>query len=385
MTRHDSITIPHTAILAHELRHVMPILRRATDRMQTIPILNTIRLTAQTGQDTARLTATNLDMEITATISASTHTPLDACFPANVLRSIASDDIETLDLSITDDRWSIVAGDMRGTMRLLCPAVDFPEMRTKSEAEIEGTDPLMIPEATLRRLFAQGRHCISSEETRYYLNGTYLHPHPTEGTLRTTTTDGHRMAVVDSDVPWPKGWPAQIVPTRAVDTLIALCQPGGNTDIALKLAKHHLVAHRDGLPHAITLTTKLIDGTYPDYTRAMPTAEAANRATLSLTALRRLNRMAQAICPSQCRALTLDPANGEMRIATPEGMVTAPLQGKAEQPISVNARYLLEQARATPEFRVRWGENMSPARIEPGHEVEAPGASATYVIMPMRA
>ncbi|WP_234986495.1 DNA polymerase III subunit beta, partial [Pseudooceanicola marinus] len=241
------------------------------------------------------------------------------------------------------------------------------------------------------RLFDLGRSCVSREETRYYLNGTFLTTKPEVGTLRAVTTDGHRMAIIDCDAPArfiegpringskatdrPDGL---IVPVRAVDLLIAIARKAGNAPLTFAADARHLLVTAPGL----RLVIQGIDGTYPDYTRVTPPASDAFTAHLSTSALSRLRTIASATCYGRSLPLRLDPGAGRMSLSMPDGVdLSIALQGHATkdgQTATYSLALLSEFARIAPAFTLSSAGRGEPARIV----TEDP--EALWVLMPMR-
>ena len=122
-----------------------------------------------------------------------------------------------------------------------------------------------LPAQTLRQIIDKTRFAISSEETRYYLMGIFLHV--ADEKLKAAATDGHRLARVTVDKPeGADGMPDVIIPKKCVGELRKLLdEVEGTVEVSLSPTKV-----RFGLGNAV-LTSKLIDGTFPDYNRVIPT------------------------------------------------------------------------------------------------------------------
>src|SRR5262249_2394432 len=119
---------------------------------------------------------------------------------------------------------------------------------------------------TLKRLIDRTRFAISTEETRYYLNGIYLHPLPDKKLLRAVATDGHRLARAETEM--PKGAERMsgiILPRKAVQEVRKLLD---DIDQPIEIAVSDSKIRLD--IGGIVLTSKLIDGTFPDYERVIP-------------------------------------------------------------------------------------------------------------------
>jgi DNA polymerase III subunit beta len=144
------------------------------------------------------------------------------------------------------------------------PRDDFPVI-------VEGDLPTSfeLPARTLAELVDRTRFAISTEETRYYLNGIFLHV--SDGELKAAATDGHRLARFTLGLPeGADGMPDVIVPRKAVGELRKLLEEAldGNVEVDLSASKIRFTLGGEG---GVVLTSKLIDGTFPDYSRVIPT------------------------------------------------------------------------------------------------------------------
>ncbi len=150
------------------------------------------------------------------------------------------------------------------------PDSDFPDLATG-----ELGHAFNLAAGDLKRLIDKTQFAISNEETRYYLNGIFLHTADVEGhmMLRAVATDGHRLARVDIRTPdGAIGMPGVIVPRKAVSEVQKLIEdPEGQVRVEISAAKARFTF---GDPSAsagqVVLTSKLIDGTFPDYVRVIP-------------------------------------------------------------------------------------------------------------------
>jgi len=199
------------AQLLKSLSHV----HRVVERRNTIPILGNVLIRA----DKSRLSlkATDLDLEVTETLAAETGTGGSITVPAHMFYDIVRKlpDGSQIVLEGDGDRsvLAIRAGRSRFTLQTL-PESDFPDL-----AAGDMTHSFTLAAADMKRLIDRTQFAISTEETRYYLNGIYLHAAGSakQATLRAVATDGHRLAQVD--LPLPKsaeGMPGVIVPRKTV-------------------------------------------------------------------------------------------------------------------------------------------------------------------------
>ena len=248
------------ATLLKSLGHVQSVV----ERRNTIPILSNVLIEAHP-DNTLRLMATDLDLQINETIAAQVETPGATTVPAHMLFDIARKLPEGSQVALTaaDGKMQVVAARSRFNLSTL-PRDDFPVI---AEGELPVSFELAI--ADLKMMIDKTRFAISTEETRYYLNGIFFHV-ADDGApvLKAAATDGHRLARVT--MPQPAGaeaMPDIIVPRKCVGEIRKLLdEVEGVVQISLSATKI-----RFALPTGAVLTSKLIDGTFPDYARVIPT------------------------------------------------------------------------------------------------------------------
>jgi DNA polymerase-3 subunit beta len=255
---------------------------RAVERRSTIPILSNVRLEAQTGDRVGLLlAATDLDMEAKTFIEAEVEAPGALTVSASTLHDIvrkladkASVSLEGVDpdrersagdgaSDINFARLAVKAGRARFNLQAL-PTTDWPELAA-------GALPhqFALPAATLARALAKTSFAISNEETRYYLNGVYVHVAETENgaRLRFVATDGHRLARFEAPAPESAaGMPGIIVPRKCCAELARLAKDAEG-DVAFSVSDSKIRFEAG----AHVLLSKLIDGSFPDYSRVIPT------------------------------------------------------------------------------------------------------------------
>ena len=247
------VTVERAALLK-ALGHV----HRVVERRNTIPILSNVLLRAEDGA--LRLKATDLDIEVTETISADITEGGSTTVPAYVIYDIVrklSDGAQvSLEMAGDAGQVQIRSGRSRFMLQAL-PESDFPDL-----AAGDLPHRFTLPAADLKRLIEKTQFAISTEETRYYLNGIYLHAAESHGkpVLRAVATDGHRLAQVELPLPaGAKDMPGVIVPRKTVVELAKLAEDGdGDVRIELSPSKIRVTTAR------VVLTSKLIDGTFPD-------------------------------------------------------------------------------------------------------------------------
>lgn len=367
--------IAERAALLKSLSHVQSVV----ERRNTIPILANLLLRAD--KDGLSMSATDLDIEAIVRMDAKVESAGTVTISAQTLYEIARKLPDGSEVALTldpeDQRVSVSAGRSRFALATL-PSEDFPVMATD-----EYDHQFEMPGGILRRLFEKTRFAISTEETRYYLNGVYLHVHG-EATkvLRAVSTDGHRLARLDTMIPpGAENAPGIIVPRKTVNELVKLLDDEDQVvQVAVSETKIRVTAGRT------VLTSKVIDGQFPDYTRVIPdkndktlTADAAMFAAA-------VDRVAT-VSSEKSRAVKLVIEEDRLTLS-----VNAPDSGTADEemivaysdePITIgfNAKYLLEIAsqiereNAVFEFL----DSGSPTLVR-----EEGDDAAVYVVMPMR-
>ncbi|SHO62343.1 DNA polymerase III, beta subunit [Pseudoxanthobacter soli DSM 19599] len=364
------------AHLLKSLSHV----HRVVERRNTIPILSNVLLRAEGGE--LRLKATDLDLEVTETVPAMVEAPGATTVPAHILHDIVRklpDGAEiSLETSGDGSTLAVRAGRSRFSLQML-PEGDFPDLTAGSFTHSFG-----LPAQDLKRLIERTQFAISTEETRYYLNGIYLHTvDGRDGTmLRAVATDGHRLAQAERAAPaGAAGMPGIIVPRKTVGEIQRLLdEPESTVAIELSDSKIRLTFG------PVVLTSKLIDGTFPDYGRVIPQSndkEMRVDRDLFATAVDRVST----ISSDRSRAVKLSLSEEKLVLA-----VNNPDSGSATEELVIeysatpldigfNARYLLDIASqiTSGEAVFRFADPGSPTLIQDG------GDNGTlYVLMPMR-
>ena len=364
------------AELLKSLGHV----HRVVERRNTIPILANVLIKADQGK--LSLKATDLDLEITDSIAAEVSPAGATTVPAHMFYEIVRKLPEGAQIVIegSGDRavLSIRAGRSRFTLQTL-PESDFPDL-----AAGEMSHSFRMPAADLKRLIDKTQFAISTEETRYYLNGIYLHTAGTAkaATLRAVATDGHRLAQCELSLPdGAAGMPGIIVPRKTVGEVQRLLETGeGEVGIELSAGKIRFTIGN------VVLTSKLIDGTFPDYARVIP-SNNDKLLTIDKKDFEAAVDRVSTVSSERGRAVKLSITSGRLVLS-----VTNPDSGSATEEIEVDydsdpldigfySRYLLDiAAQIEGEVAVlRLADPGSPTLIQ---DKDAKGA--LYVLMPMR-
>jgi DNA polymerase-3 subunit beta len=364
------------AELLKSLGHV----HRVVERRNTIPILANVHVRADRSK--LSLKATDLDLEVTDTIAAEVGPGGSTTVPAHMFFEIVRKLPEgsQIILESSGDRavLAIRAGRSRFTLQTL-PESDFPDL-----AAGEMTHKFSLAATDLKRLIDKTQFAISTEETRYYLNGIYLHlaGAAKAQTLRAVATDGHRLAQVDLELPkGAAGMPGVIVPRKTVGEVLRLIEDR-DSEVTIELSQGKI---RFTIGDVV-LTSKLIDGTFPDYARVIPVGNDKELVVDKKDFEAAVDRVST-VSSERGRAVKLSLSGGKLMLS-----VTNPDSGSANEEIEVeydsdaldigfNSRYLLDiAAQIEGEVAVlKLADPGSPTLIQ---DKDAKGA--LYVLMPMR-
>jgi DNA polymerase III subunit beta len=350
------------------------------ERRNTIPILANVLIEAEGAQVSFR--ATDLDIEVVdrapAMVERAGATTVSAVMLHEIVRKLPDGALVNLAEDAAAGRLTITAG--RSTFNLATlPKEDFPVMATSEYAS-----NFAAPAGVLRRLFDKAKFAISTEETRYYLNGVYMHVSQGETgkVLRCVATDGHRLARIDAPLPdGADGMAGVIVPRKTVGELRKLLEDD-DTTIAVSVSETKV---RFATP-AITLTSKVIDGTFPDYTRVIPTGNTKRLEVDASEFAKAVDRVAT-VSSERSRAVKLSLDEDRLVLS-----VNSPDSGAAEEELAVaygderleigfNAKYLLEIASQVDRENAVFLFNSA---VDPTLMREGNDTSAVYVVMPMR-
>ena len=364
------------AQLMKSLGHV----HRVVERRNTIPILGNVLVKA----DKSRLSlkATDLDLEVIETLPAEVATAGSTTVPAHMFYDIVRKlpDGSQIVLEATGDRavLAIRAGRSRFTLQTL-PESDYPDL-----AAGEMTHAFALGAIDMKKLIDKTQFAISTEETRYYLNGIYLHAAGSAkaATLRAVATDGHRLAQVDLPLPQgASGMTGVIVPRKTVGEVQRLIEDNeASVSIELSQGKIRFTIGD------VVLTSKLIDGTFPDYARVIPQNNDKELVVDKKDFEAAVDRVST-ISSERGRAVKLALSAGKLVLS-----VTNPDSGSATEELEVeyaadaldigfNSRYLLDiAAQLDGEAAIlKLADPGSPTLIQ-----DKESQNALYVLMPMR-
>jgi len=350
------------------------------ERRNTIPILANVLIEAE--GDSVSFRATDLDIEVVDKTGAMVEQAGATTVGAHTLHEIVRKLPDGAQVQLVDDgqtgRLDVKAGRSHFSLATL-PKEDFPIM-----ASSEYASNFAVPAPILRRLFDKAKFAISTEETRYYLNGVYMHAAdgPEGRSLRCVATDGHRLAQIDETLPeGAEDLPGVIVPRKTVGELRKLLDDD-EVQIAVSVSETKV---RFATPD-ITLTSKVIDGSFPDYARVIP---AGNTKRMEVDAAEFAAAVDRVSTVSSERSRAVKLALDEDRLIL---SVNAPDSGAADEELAVayadepleigfNAKYLLEIASQVDRENAVFLFNSA---ADPTLMREGSDTSATYVVMPMR-
>lgn len=367
-------TIDRAALL-RALNHVQSVV----ERRNTIPILSNVLMNAEDG--VLSLTATDMDLEINESVAANVETAGSITAPAHTFHDIVRKfpDSSVVEVELNAEGTQITVKAERSKFKLSClPVADFPALG-------KGDLPqgFSLPAADLRALIDRTKFAMSTEETRYYLNGIYLHHTEQDGVqvLRAVATDGHRLARFE--MPVPEGatdMPGIIIPRKAIQELRKLSDDAADK-IQINLSESKI---RFEFDH-IVLTSKLIDGKFPDYQRVIPEGNdkiVEVDPTIFTSAIDRVSTISDGKSRAvkialQGKTMTISASSAEAGSATEQVEVN----GETDIEIGFNAKYLLD---ITSQIegegcRLTLADPASPTIIQDNSD-----PSALYVLMPLR-
>jgi DNA polymerase-3 subunit beta len=367
------------AVLLKALGHVQSVV----ERRNTLQILANVKIVAENGF--LSLTATDTDIEITEKISAEINAQGAITVPAHTLYDIIRKlpdgaQIELKGKESAGGKLDISSGSCNFSLASL-PVNDFPSMENDNVTHSFKLLPL-----ELISLIDKTKFAISTEETRYYLNGIFLHTTENnnrgDGKLCAVATDGHRLAKVEIDAPeGAKNMEGVIIPRKTVGEIRKLVEEGGSdVKVFISATKISFVCGD------AVLISKLIDGTFPDYGKVIPSDNDKDAQVDAVALARAVDRVAT-ISTEKTRAVKFMLEQGKLIVS-----VASEDNGTAKEELEVsydnilidtgfNSRYLLEMMSVIKgqnvQFRMRDGN--APALV-----TDCDDPSAVFVIMPMR-
>lgn len=364
------------ADLMRALSHVQSVV----ERRNTIPILSNVRLDAKDGM--LSLSATDMDLEMNESVAAGISAEGATTTPAHtfhdIVRKLPDDSQVELTLEPGGSMMTVTSG--RSKFKLSClPVSDFPEL---GQGDMDVS--FAIPAKELRELFDRTRFAMSNDETRHYLNGIYFHAAENNNVnvLRAVATDGHRLA--QFEMPLPEGateMPGVIIPRKTVLEIRKLIEEAADT-ITIKLSENKV---RFEFDHVI-MTSKLIDGTFPDYQKVIPQGNdkiVEVNPKLFTSAIDRVST----ISTEKTRAVKLAIDGTTMTLSAQSadsGSATEDIEVSNDNTsleIGFNSKYLLDITAQidSDNCRMVLADAGGPTILQ-----DASDSSALYVLMPLR-
>ena len=351
------------------------------EKRQTLPILGNLLLDL----DGERLTLTGTDLEVELVSSLLVHQPAEPgrmTVSARKLLDLTRSLPEQAMMQFTrqgEDRLRVVSGSTRVTLGTL-PADEFPNVEP-----IENAVSLTLPQARLSRLIEQTHFAMAQQDVRYFLMGLFLQ---LEGaTLRGVSTDGHRLALCEMELPEAAetGF-GVILPRKGVMELRRLLETEGDSAATLLVGSNHVQLEIGN----VRFTSKLIDGEYPSYQRVIPAA-GSNQAVIDRESLREALVRASILSSEKFRGVRLgfEPDVLKVQAHNPEREQTdeeVPIAYDGESlSVGFNVSYVLDVLSANTHsnnMRFALENNESSCLVTP-EEVPA-GEKALFVVMPIR-
>lgn len=344
------------------------------EKRQTLPILSNVLVQAEKGK--LKLVGTDLEVELMAVTSLQDAEDGDITLPARKFVDICRTlpDAADITISVNDGKATVRSGRSRFTLATL-PASEYP-----AAENVIGAFEFSVAQKDLKKLLEQTQFCMANQDVRYYLNGLLLEVD--SKSLRTVATDGHRLALCETSSTANSSEKQQIIIPRkgVVELSRLLTDSDGNCDI--KFNNNQIKFSLDG----VTLTSKLIDGRFPDYDRVIP-SEAPQTITADRETLRQALVRASILSNEKYRGIRLQLENNRIR-----AFVNNPEQEEAEEEIEVqyqgdefeigfNVSYLLDALNAVKQDQVE----LSMIDANSSCRIKGVGDdSSQYVVMPMR-
>ncbi|MER8591487.1 DNA polymerase III subunit beta [Mesorhizobium sp. M1182] len=356
------------------------LVNKAVERRTTIPVLANVMLTVDAAAGTMTLTGSDLDCELRATLACQAGKDEAFTLPASILHDAVRKMPEGAEIALLAEKdfATLSAGRSRFKIQVL-PSTDFPTMS-------EGTfsHSFDLDAGLFERMLDTVSFAISSEETRYYLNGIYWHGGET---LNAVATDGHRLAKFTAPLPeGAAGMPPIIIPRRTVGLIRQMLGEKGAVKVSMSDTKIRVETGQG------TLLSKLIDGSFPDYVRVIPTGNS-NHFTVEREALASAVDRVGTVSSGRGSAVKFSfEAGGNLTLTT-----NNPDAGSANDEVTIehgegdsveigfNGRYCLDLLNAAKGKRLVFslGEAGSPTLIQPETPDET-GLKPLFVLMPMR-
>lgn len=357
-----------------DLTNALGFCEKAIERKSTIPILQNVMISGDKRDEHVTLTATNLDLEVSVRVPGTFPESFSFTCPGATLKDIAAK-AAAAEVKFEADERNVIVRTGRSRFQLpVLPVSDFPQLRSAM-----GLPRLTLAAEALFAAIDAVRFAISSEETRHYLNGIFLHRRGDES-LVLVATDGHRLARRALDADEVPAIPSVIIPRQTVPLILKVLDKL-KEPVTLDLDENMMML----IAGKVTLVSKLVDGTFPDYERVIP-QPAAHAASIEVKplseAIDRVNLVAgdrdsRVRFTFAADALSLSAKSADLGEA--EDQIAC--EGAPELVTAFNGRYALEALSNLGADRVEilQADAGAPAILR------APGAGTNLIVlMPMR-
>jgi DNA polymerase-3 subunit beta len=351
------------------------------EKRNTIPILANVKIECE-ADGIVRFQTTDMDLAIDDSTEAKVEVPGSTTIPVAMIHSVVKKIPSGAEIKLelhNDKSVTLSAGSSAFTFPSL-PVDEFPNFDV-----VKDDIKFSINSSVLKALFARVRHAVSNEETRYYLNGVYLHADTADQVLRTVATDGHRMARAQTDLPQEaENMPGIIVPRKTVDELVKLLDDFVG-DVSISISQHK-VKFSVG---KVVLTSKLIDGKFPDYDKVIP--EGNDKALeLNTKELTKSIDLVTSVSPDKTKAVkfditsdkvTLSSSSEMLGMATGKQDIAANYNSEENMSIGFNSRYVLDSLASIEGDKVRLSLSDQNGAVV---AEDTSDDSCIYVLMPMQ-
>lgn len=364
------------SIAKDQLIHGLQSVQNVVSTRTTLPILSNVLLRAENGR--LELTATDLDVTISCAVEANVKTPGATTIPVKKVFSIVRElNTPEIDLEVDDkNACSVRAGASFYKINGLA-AEEFPPLQKFKENK-----KVTIPQAKLKSMLKKTSFAISTDESRYVLNGIFISLKDHKMTM--VATDGRRLALVDEEVDFPETSQGEfIVPTKAVNELSRLLTDKGEVEV--KFTENQVAfTLKDEKGFSLLIISKLVEGNYPNYRQVIP-AEAKERVPLVRDEFLHALRRAEIMTSDKSNSVKMHFSQNNLAITA-----NSPEVGEARESIAVNyggkefaiafnPAYLIEPLNALDQEEVYMEliDELSPGVLKTN-------APFLYVVMPMR-
>ncbi|MBT4922479.1 MAG: DNA polymerase III subunit beta [Rickettsiales bacterium] len=371
-------------ILQKSLSHIQGVV----EKRNSVPILSNLKITLdEATPNKINITATDMDIAISEDLEAITEGAGAITVPAHTLHDIVRklpdgcDVVMKYDVNSTNQKLKVTAKKSNFTLPIL-PASDYPEIDIQNVSH-----KFTVNRKSFVKLLDKARFAISTEETRYYLNGIYLHQataNDSRQVLRAVATDGHRLASIQTDLPeGASGMPSVIIPRKTVMEIRKILEEEQNDlEVTIEVSEAKIkVSFSD-----ITLISKLIDGSFPDYERVIP----KNNTKVLTTDLKPLTQAidrVSTITSDKSKSIKFLLENDNITISANDldhGFAKEEIDTEYKDTrveTGFNSKYLLEMTSVIDgnQIRMHFSDSSSPTLVE-----DLEDQDSLYVIMPMR-